>query len=111
MTLRQSWFDRRLAYDSNGRLDVSMLRIYHGIIRYFFKEIKFLYCLILNIPSYSFEKVKVITLKHEEYGKKIWIPDTFMRNDVSGRGHGIIESEPDNYIRIFPDGKVMYSIR
>ena len=111
MTLRQSWFDRRLAYDSNGRLDVSMLRIYNGIIRYFLVQLNLGYFPISNILSYSFEKVKVITLKHEEYGKKIWIPDTFMRNDVSGRGHGIIESEPDNYIRIFPDGKVMYSIR
>lgn len=74
MTLRQSWLDKRLAYDSNGRLDV-----------------------------------KWITLKHEEYEKKIWIPDTFMRNDVKGKRLETIQ--PDNYIRIFPDGKVLYSVR
>ena len=49
------------------------------------------------------KKVKWITLKHEEYEKKIWIPDTFMRNDVKGKRLETIQ--PDNYIRIFPDGK------
>jgi len=53
--------------------------------------------------------VKVITLKHEEYGKKIWMPDTFLRNDIKGNHHEIVE--PNNYIRIFPDGKVLYSVR
>ena len=54
-------------------------------------------------------KVKMITLKYEDYGKKIWTPDTFIRNSVKGNRHDIVE--PNNYLRIFPDGQVLYSER
>ena len=37
------------------------------------------------------------------------MPDTFLRNDIKGNHHEIVE--PNNYIRIFPDGKVLYSVR
>ena len=54
-------------------------------------------------------KVKMITLKYEDYGKKIWTPDTFIVNSVKGNRHDIVE--PNNYLRIFPDGQVLYSER
>ena len=51
----------------------------------------------------------MITLKYEDYGKKIWTPDTFIVNSVKGNRHDIVE--PNNYLRIFPDGEVLYSER
>ena len=41
--------------------------------------------------------------------KKVWMPDTFFRNEKEGRFHNILV--PNVYIRIFPDGGVLYSIR
>jgi len=40
---------------------------------------------------------------------KVWMPDTFFRNEKEGRFHNILV--PNVYIRIFPDGYVLYSIR
>jgi len=40
---------------------------------------------------------------------KIWMPDTFFRNEKIGSFHTILQ--PNLYIRIFPDGTVLYSIR
>ena len=40
---------------------------------------------------------------------KVWMPDTFFRNEKIGRFHKILQ---DNlYVRVFPDGDVLYSIR
>ena len=108
MTLRQSWLDKRLAYDSNGRLDVSCLRMNSFITIYLISNKPFVLSHSKHFKLFL-KKVKWITLKHEEYEKKIWIPDTFMRNDVKGKRLETIQ--PDNYIRIFPDGKVLYSVR
>jgi hypothetical protein len=41
--------------------------------------------------------------------KKVWMPDTFFRNEKEGRFHNILV--PNVYIRIFPEGNVLYSIR
>ena len=41
--------------------------------------------------------------------KKVWMPDTFFRNEKEGRFHNILV--PNVYIRIFPNGDVLYSIR
>lgn len=41
--------------------------------------------------------------------KKVWMPDTFFRNEKEGRFHNILV--PNVYIRIFPNGNVLYSIR
>ena len=54
-------------------------------------------------------KVKKITLKHEEYGNKLWNPDTFVVNELRGNFHDVVT--PNNYIRVYPDGKVQYSVR
>ncbi|XP_058802219.1 glutamate-gated chloride channel isoform X1 [Phymastichus coffea] len=40
---------------------------------------------------------------------KIWMPDLFFANEKEGHFHNIIM--PNVYIRIFPDGAVLYSIR
>ena len=40
---------------------------------------------------------------------RIWMPDTFFRNEKIGAFHTILQ--PNLYIRIFPDGTVLYSIR
>ena len=40
---------------------------------------------------------------------KVWMPDTFFQNEKTGHFHNIIV--PNVYVRIFPDGKVLYSIR
>ena len=40
---------------------------------------------------------------------KVWIPDTFFRNEKEANFHEIIQ--PNLYVRVFPDGDVLYSIR
>ena len=37
------------------------------------------------------------------------MPDTFFRNEKQGRFHNIIQ--PNLYVRVYPDGNVLYSIR
>ena len=37
------------------------------------------------------------------------MPDTFFRNEKDGKFHDIIQ--PNLYVRVFPDGDVLYSIR
>ena len=41
--------------------------------------------------------------------KKVWMPDTFFRNEKQGQFHNIIQ--PNLYIRVFPNGDILYSIR
>jgi len=41
--------------------------------------------------------------------QKVWMPDTFFRNEKQGDFHNIIQ--PNLYIRVFPTGDVLYSIR
>ena len=37
---------------------------------------------------------------------KVWMPDTFFRNEKIGRFHKILQ--PNLYVRVFPDGDVLY---
>ena len=37
------------------------------------------------------------------------MPDTFFRNEKEGKFHDIIQ--PNLYVRVFPNGDVLYSIR
>ena len=37
------------------------------------------------------------------------MPDTFFRNEKVGKFHDIIQ--PNLYVRVFPNGDVLYSIR
>ena len=41
--------------------------------------------------------------------KKVWMPDTFFRNEKQGHFHDILVQNA--YVRVFPDGDVLYSIR
>ena len=51
-------------------------------------------------------KLKYLTMTDPD---KVWMPDTFFQNEKTGHFHNIIV--PNVYIRIFPNGKVLYSIR
>ena len=51
-------------------------------------------------------KIKYLTMTDRG---KVWMPDTFFRNEKSGKFHNIIQ--PNLYVRVFPDGDVLYSIR
>ena len=51
-------------------------------------------------------KIKYLTMTDST---KVWMPDTFFRNEKTGKFHNIIQ--PNLYVRIFPNGDVLYSIR
>ncbi|KAA0187763.1 hypothetical protein HAZT_HAZT000495 [Hyalella azteca] len=51
-------------------------------------------------------KIKYLTLTETD---KIWMPDLFFKNEKTGHFHEILL--PNTYIRIFPNGDVLYSIR
>lgn len=44
-----------------------------------------------------------------DMASQIWKPDTFVKNDKDGHYHNIIA--PNQLVRIYPDGTVLYSIR
>ena len=52
------------------------------------------------------DKIKYLTLT--DVGK-VWQPDTFFRNEKIGKFHDILA--PNLYVRIHPNGDVLYSIR
>merc|ERR1719347_2465343 len=52
------------------------------------------------------ERIRYLTMTD---AKKVWMPDTFFRNEKIGRFHNILT--PNLYIRIHPNGDVLYSIR
>jgi len=52
------------------------------------------------------DKLKYLTIT--EPGK-VWMPDTFFRNERFGRMHNVLV--PNLYVRIFADGMVLFSIR
>ena len=56
--------------------------------------------------SFFAAKIKYLTMTD---AKKVWMPDTFFRNEKEGRFHNILV--PNVYIRIFPNGDVLYSSR
>jgi len=51
-------------------------------------------------------KLRFLTLNDP---KQLWTPDTFFRNSIEEERHGVMT--PNNYLRIFPDGTVLYSER
>jgi anionic glutamate receptor len=51
-------------------------------------------------------KIKYLTMTERS---KVWMPDTFFRNEKEAKFHEIIQ--PNLYVRVFPDGDVLYSIR
>ena len=51
-------------------------------------------------------RIKYLTMTDS---RKVWMPDTFFRNEKHGQFHRIIQ--PNLYIRVYPDGDILYSIR
>jgi len=51
-------------------------------------------------------KIKYLTMTERS---KVWMPDTFFRNEKEAKFHNIIQ--PNLYVRVFPNGDVLYSIR
>ena len=62
--------------------------------------------LILYLLFSFLGRLKYLTLTDPT---KVWMPDTFFRNEKEARKHEIIV--PNVYVRIFPDGEILYSIR
>jgi len=61
---------------------------------------------ILNEREDLKRRIKYLTMTD---ASKVWMPDTFFRNEKIGSFHNILQ--PNLYIRIFPDGMILYSIR
>jgi len=82
ITLRQQWNDNRLRYKEKLDADSGPGSV--------------------DLAG----KIKYLTMTD---ATKVWMPDTFFRNEKIGRFHKILQ---DNlYVRVFPDGDVLYSIR
>ena len=68
-----------------------------------------LYSVFIVTPGFTStiaDNIKYLTLIDSS---KIWMPDTFFRNEKIGSFHNILA--PNLYVRIFPNGDVLYSIR
>ena len=52
------------------------------------------------------ERIKYLTMTD---AKKVWMPDTFFRNERRGAMHNVLV--PNLYVRIHADGTVLFSIR
>ncbi len=71
----------------------------------------FSFVLLLNVSfllivSFAPGRMKYLTLNDPS---KVWMPDLFFSNEREGHFHNIIV--PNVYVRIFPHGWVLYSIR
>lgn len=60
----------------------------------------------LNFNFCLLGRLKYLTLTE---ANRVWMPDLFFSNEKEGHFHNIIM--PNVYIRIFPYGSVLYSIR
>ena len=58
------------------------------------------------LPFYLLGRFKYLTLTDPG---KVWMPDTFFRNEKVGHFHSILVNNV--YVRVFPNGDVLYSIR
>jgi len=61
---------------------------------------------ILSSRGVGLDKIRYLTMTDTA---KVWMPDTFFRNEKIARFHNILT--PNLYIRVFPNGDVLYSIR
>ncbi len=64
---------------------------------------------LFNITTSFFftaDKIRYLTMTDSS---KVWMPDTFFRNEKIGRFHNILQA--NLYVRVFPNGDVLYSIR
>ena len=103
LTFREQWIDERLKFDDiQGTLHMNCVLVI-GLDRNF---------LMPNLTeqqkqTYVFAgRLKYLTLTE---ANRVWMPDLFFSNEKEGHFHNIIM--PNVYIRIFPNGSVLYSIR
>ena len=66
-------------------------------------------CSNIGISVQTFKSVGKIKYLTMTDASKDWMPDTFFRNEKIGRVHTILT--PNLYVRVFPNGDVLYSIR
>ncbi len=92
ITFRQQWNDNRLSFNNmDGKdLNVTVTTSGSGLIQD-----------LIN-PG----QIKYLTMTDS---RRVWMPDTFFRNEKHGQFHNIIQ--PNLYIRVFPNGDILYSIR
>lgn len=96
LTFREQWMDERLKYDDIG-----------GKYIYIHYNIHTLYITyIFQLIQQKKGRLKYLTLTE---ANRVWMPDLFFSNEKEGHFHNIIM--PNVYIRIFPYGSVLYSIR
>ena len=119
ITFRQKWSDDRLAYKHRLTEDMSSKHHLHLLCTCLqskealnslpeSKINKFLQNIFqqINLTFSDSGRIKYLTMTD---ARKVWMPDTFFRNEKEGRFHNILV--PNVYIRIFPEGYVLYSIR
>lgn len=89
--------DERLKYDDIGG---------KYFIKYTCDNIVNNIFLPIKNPKKKKGRLKYLTLTE---ANRVWMPDLFFSNEKEGHFHNIIM--PNVYIRIFPYGSVLYSIR
>lgn len=86
-------------------LEVSVLYSYHTIFRS--RWVRYREKLYKKKQTFlPAGRLKYLTLTE---ANRVWMPDLFFSNEKEGHFHNIIM--PNVYIRIFPYGSVLYSIR
>ena len=63
-------------------------------------------CINKKLEDCCLGKLNYLTLTDPS---KVWMPDTFFRNEKEAKKHEIIV--PNVYVRIYPNGDILYSIR
>ena len=56
-----------------------------------------------------YQKYVIVFCDSWDFFCQVWMPDTFFRNEKDAKFHDIIQ--PNLYVRVFPNGDVLYSIR
>uniref|UniRef100_A0A182VV43 Glutamate-gated chloride channel n=1 Tax=Anopheles minimus TaxID=112268 RepID=A0A182VV43_9DIPT len=113
LTFREQWLDERLKFDDIGASNKNKphfspptpalsfcLSLTYTHIHALFHRLHFFF-LALHAG-----RLKYLTLTE---ANRVWMPDLFFSNEKEGHFHNIIM--PNVYIRIFPYGSVLYSIR
>lgn len=106
LTFREQWLDERLKFDDiQGKLCGFWCNFEMSLLKFVFYLETSQIDSILKSVSIS-GRLKYLTLTE---ANRVWMPDLFFSNEKEGHFHNIIM--PNVYIRIFPNGSVLYSIR
>ena len=98
ITFRQQWNDNRLAFDDKG----GKYNSNYVLNTYLLVSVR----VKPNFNIFIIGRIKYLTMVDS---RRVWMPDTFFRNEKQGQFHNIIQ--PNLYIRVFPNGDILYSIR